>query len=56
MGMEVDLLKNYSLSTRNLQQRVEQKSDHNREIARKFGKEFFDDSQTDYGGFAPKTW
>ena len=59
MGMEVDLLKNYPRSTRNTQQRAEQKSDHNREIARKFGKEFFDgDRETGYGGFtySPRFW
>ena len=38
MGNEVDLLKNYPKPSRNLEQRAEQKTEENREIARQFGK------------------
>ena len=39
--MEIDLLKNYPKSKRNLDER-EKKTDEERKIARKFGKDFFD--------------
>ena len=42
MGNEVDLLENYPKPSRNLEQRAEQKTEENREIARQFGKAFFD--------------
>ena len=59
MGIEVDLLRNYPKTQRNLSERVESKSEAVREVARKFGKEFFDgDRQYGYGGFRydPKYW
>ena len=50
MQKEIDLLINYPKTKRNLQQRSEQKSEKDREIARKFGKDFFDgDRKHGYG-------
>ena len=59
MGKEINLLLNYPKSKRNIQERENQKSDEDRTIARKFGKEFFDgDRKYGYGGFKynPKFW
>jgi len=50
--MEIDLLKKYPKTKRNLDERKNLKSDEVREVARKFGKEFFDgDRKYGYGGF-----
>ena len=52
MGQEIDLLINYPKSKRNLKERENQKSEKDRAIARKFGKEFFDgDRKYGYGGY-----
>ena len=52
MGKEIDLLKNYPKAKRNLEQRLEQKSENDRKIARRFGQEFFDGDRTHgSGGF-----
>lgn len=52
MGMEVDLLVNYPRAPRNVDQRGAEKTEEDRAIARKFGKEFFDgERRTGYGGF-----
>ena len=59
MGKEVDLLVNYPRANRNVKARGIEKTEKNREIARKFGKEFFDgDRSHGYGGFNynPKFW
>jgi SAM-dependent methyltransferase len=59
MGQEVNLLKNYPQPKRNVSERGATKSEADREIARKFGREFFDgDRKTGYGGFSynPKFW
>lgn len=59
MGKEIDLLKNYPKTQRNLTKRLEHKSDEARIVARKFGKEFFDgERQYGYGGFSynPRFW
>lgn len=59
MGQEIDLLKNYPRAQRNLSKRAEEKTEEDREIARKFGREFFDgDRRHGYGGFkyVPKYW
>ena len=59
MGIEIDLLKNYPKTKRDLQDRADKKTEEDREIARKFGKEFFDgDRKQGYGGFYynPKYW
>ena len=42
MHKEIDLLKNYPKAKRDLKKRLESKSEEDREIARKFGKDFFD--------------
>jgi len=52
MGIEIDLLKNYPKSKRNVDDRGKQKTDKDRLIAKRFGKEFFDgDRRHGYGGF-----
>ena len=59
MGIEIDLLKNYPKSKRNVKQRGETKTDEDRAIARRFGKQFFDgERKTGYGGFSyhPRFW
>ena len=59
MGKEIDLLANYPKSKRNLDKRANQKLQEDIEIARKFGKDFFDgDRKHGYGGFDynPKFW
>ena len=59
MNKEIDLLFNYPKSKRNLQERVNIKTEEIRKVARKFGKEFFDgDRKFGYGGFNynPKYW
>ncbi len=59
MGKEIDLLKNYPKTKRNLSERSAQKTDHDREIARKFDREFFDgERKHGYGGFSynPRFW
>ena len=59
LGQEIDLLKNYPKAKRDLFKRLDTKTSQHREIAQKFGKEFFDGSRdTGYGGFNynPKYW
>ena len=59
MGKEVDLLKNYPRSNRNIIMRSEAKTNYNRQIARQFGKEYFDgDRAFGYGGYTydPRFW
>ena len=59
MGKEIDLLVNYPKANRNVEARGLEKTEKDREIARKFGKEFFDgDRSHGYGGFSynPKFW
>ena len=59
MGIEIDLLKNYPKTKRNINERLLYKSNKDREIARKFGKEFFDGHRKNgYGGFHynPRFW
>jgi len=59
MGREIDLLANYPKAKRNLQERLEAKTEAVRAIARQFGKDFFDgDRQYGYGGFGyqPRFW
>jgi len=52
MGIEIDLLKNYPKTKRDLKQRADEKTESDRAIARKFGKDFFDgDRKHGYGGF-----
>jgi ubiquinone/menaquinone biosynthesis C-methylase UbiE len=59
MGIEIDLLAKYPKAKRDLNLRLESKTEETRTIARKFGKEFFDgDRSFGYGGFLynPKYW
>ncbi|MBN1531204.1 MAG: class I SAM-dependent methyltransferase [Spirochaetes bacterium] len=59
MGREIDLLINYPKTKRNLDERLEEKTEEVRAVARKFGKEFFDgDRKYGYGGFSyqPRFW
>lgn len=59
MGREIDLLVNYPKATRDVSSRGAHKTDADRAIARRFGKEFFDgDRSTGYGGFTyhPRFW
>ena len=59
MGIEIDLLKNYPKTKRDLKQRADSKTEEDRAIARKFGKDFFDgDRNHGYGGFGymPRFW
>lgn len=52
MGQEIDLLANYPRAQRNVKERGQTKTDEDRQIARKFGKEFFDgERRHGYGGF-----
>ncbi len=59
MGQEIDLMKNYPRSKRNIKQRGAEKTEEDRRVAREFGKEFFDgDRRNGYGGFFynPRFW
>lgn len=59
MGQEINLLENYPRTKRNVKERGNTKTEKDREIARKFGKEFFDgDRSHGYGGFSysPRFW
>ena len=59
MGKEIDHLINYPRATRNIKLRGAEKTEQDRLIARKFGKDFFDgDRRYGYGGFNydPKYW
>jgi len=59
MGQEIDLLVNYPKAKRNVEARGQEKTEEDRAIARKFGKEFFDgDRSHGYGGFGynPRFW
>lgn len=53
MGKEIDLLVNYPQTKRNVKERGIEKTEEDRAVARKFGKEFFDgDRKHGYGGFS----
>lgn len=57
--MEIDLLKNYPKTKRNLDKRLSEKTTEIIKIARKFDEDFFDgDRKYGYGGFSynPKYW
>ena len=52
MGNEINLMKNYPKSKRDVKARGNKKTEIDRKIARRFGKEFFDgDRSQGYGGF-----
>jgi len=53
MGMEIDLMRNYPQTKRDVSARGSSKTEEDRAIARKYGKEFFDGSRDHgYGGFS----
>lgn len=59
LGREVDLLRNYPKAKRDLNERIAEKTDEVRAVARKFDQEFFDgDRKHGYGGFHyhPRYW
>ena len=59
MGNEINLMKNYPKSKRDIKSRGNSKTQVDRKIAREFGKEFFDGNRSQgYGGFNydPKYW
>ena len=59
MGKEIDLMKNYPRTKRDIKQRGKEKTNEDRRIAREFEKDFFDgDRRNGYGGFNynPKFW
>ncbi len=59
MGKEIDLLAKYPKPNRDVFERLKHKSKEDVDIARKFGKDFFDgDRKHGYGGFNynPKYW
>jgi len=59
LGREVDLLEHYPKSKRDIAARGDQKTESDREIARQFGKAFFDgERRHGYGGFHyhPRFW
>ena len=52
MGKEINLMKNYPRSKRDLEQRAQERTEEDKRIARQFGKEFFDgDRRYGYGGY-----
>lgn len=59
MGKEINLMVNYPKTKRDISSRLTTKTIKDREIAREFGKDFFDgDRKHGYGGFNynPKYW
>jgi len=59
MKKEIDLLVNYPKTKRDVKGRGAEKTEEDRAIARKFGKDFFDgDRKNGYGGFYynPRFW
>lgn len=59
LGKEIDILINYPKAKRDLNARLESKSEESRKIGRKFGFDYFDgDRNHGYGGYSynPKFW
>lgn len=59
MGQEINLLENYPKAKRDISSRKNLKTEEDRELARQFGKDFFDgDRKHGYGGFSysPRFW
>jgi len=53
LGQEIDLMRNYPRTKRDIKQRGAEKTSEDRELARKFEKDFFDgDRRNGYGGFS----
>ena len=58
IGREVNLMKNYPYSKRDISGRLASKTNEDKRIARQFGKEFFDGSRShgyDLNLFFPKS-
>lgn len=52
MGQEIDLMINYPRTKRDVSGRADSKTEHDRALARQFGRDFFDgDRRNGYGGF-----
>lgn len=59
MGIEIDLMRAYPRTSRDVNRRGNEKTEEDRRIARKFSEEFFDGGRrTGYGGFHyhPRFW
>ena len=59
MGKEINLMAHYPKSKRNLQERADERTEEDRQIARRFDEQFFDgDRKYGYGGFNyfPRFW
>ena len=59
MGQEINLMQNYPRTKRDIKQRGTEKTNKDRELARRFEKDFFDgDRRNGYGGFNynPRFW
>lgn len=59
MGKEINLMVNYPQSKRNVEGRIERKTEDDKLLARQFGKAFFDGERSHgYGGFYydPRFW
>lgn len=59
MGQEIDLMVNYPRTKRDVKERGNTKTEEDRNLARQFGREFFDgDRRHGYGGFYyhPRFW
>lgn len=59
MGQEIDLLIDYPRTKRDVKERGATKTEEDRAVARRFGKEFFDgERRHGYGGFSyqPRFW
>ncbi len=59
MGKEIDLLEKYPKAKREVAKRALEKTEEDRQIARQFGKEFFDgERKHGYGGYSyhPRFW
>lgn len=59
MGIEIDLLAKYPHAKRAVEERGATKTEEDRAVARRFGREFFDgDRRTGYGGYRydPRFW
>lgn len=59
MQQEIDLLRNYPKTKRNIEERGAEKTEEHRRIARRFDRDFFDgDRAVGYGGYnySPRFW
>ena len=59
MGIEIDLMAAYPRSRRGVEERIAERSEADRRIARRYGREFFDgERRHGYGGYSyhPRFW